>query len=407
MKKIIFTSVLTFTLINAAAYKLPEQSIDGLALGEANVANCQGADCAYYNPANMSFLQDNKNYLEAGITYVYLPKIEFIGNNRIENLNLTLNANAKSKQEHAIAPFIHYVSKPYGKIRYGFSITVPGGLSKRWESRVQKLYAQEFTLKTLQFNPSISYKINDNFSVAAGVSVVYSEGKVYSDVSDIGLPLKREMKGDSIDYGFNIAAIYKLNNGINLAATYRSEIKLSEEGKANLYFGNFGKKYDASVNVYLPATLTLAVSKKFEKFSIELLYERNFWSSYKTLDFNYKGNVPTLLASFDEPIAKNWKDTDTFRIGLKYFYSDKLTLMAGYSYDESPVPSSTLSYELPDSNAHIFSAGFKYKQNENLSWGAAILYDYKKKRYVKNAQIDGEFKKGGALLITTGFEYKF
>jgi len=405
MKKIISISALTFTLINAAAYKLPEQSLEGLALGAANVANCQGADCAYYNPANISFLDSDNNYLEAGITYVYLPKIEFIGQTTINNL--TLNSDAKSKEEHILVPFVHYVSKPYGPLRYSFSITVPGGLSKRWDSSVQKLSAQEFTLKTLQFNPSVSYKINDNFAIAAGVSVVYSEGKVYSDGSDIGLPLKREMKGDSIDYGFNIAATYKLSNGINLAATYRSKIKLSEEGKANLYFGNFGQKYDASVNVYLPATLTLAVSKDFEKFSMEFLYEKTFWSDYKTLDFNYDKKLPALLEAFDKPIPKNWKNSDTFRISFRYFYNDKLTLMAGYSYDESPVPNDTLSYELPDSNAHIFSAGFKYRQNKNLSWGAAILYDYKKKRYVNNSKIKGEFKKGGAFLVTTGFEYKF
>jgi long-chain fatty acid transport protein len=81
--------------------------------------------------------------------------------------------------------------------------------------------------------------------------------------------------------------------------------------------------------------------------------------------------------------------------------------MAGYTYDETPVTKKHLGYELPDSNAHIFSTGFKYKQNSNLSWGIGVLYDYKTKRKVKNATINGEFKDGGALLITAGLEYKF
>ena len=84
--------------------------------------------------------------------------------------------------------------------------------------------------------------------------------------------------------------------------------------------------------------------------------------------------------------------------------------MAGYAYDETPIKSKYISYELPDSNAHIFSCGFKYQQSKNLAWGVGLLYDYKKKRDILNSNengIKGKFSKGGAWLITTGFEYKF
>jgi len=85
-----------------------------------------------------------------------------------------------------------------------------------------------------------------------------------------------------------------------------------------------------------------------------------------------------------------------------------LTLMAGYSYDQTPIKDAYLSYELPDSNAHVFSVGFKYKQNSNLTWGVSALYDYKTKRSVNQAdRIKGKFSKGGALLITAGVEYRF
>ncbi len=289
------------------------------------------------------------------------------------------------------------------------SITVPGGLRKRWDSPIQKLYAKEFELKTFQINPSIAYKLSNNLSIALGANIVYSEGTVYSDGSDVNLPIKREMKGDSIDFGFNGAISLHLDKGWNIALTYRSKIKLTESGKANLYLGAVGRKYDAWVNIYLPATLTFAVSKEFEKLSLEVVYERTFWSSYKELDFSYSPSLTSsvLKSLFDEPIKKNWKDTNTFRVGIRYKYSEKLTLMAGYSYDETPIKEEYLSYELPDSNAHIFSAGFKYNYNKNLTFGAALLYDYKKKRRVHNDIIDGEFSKGGAFLFTAGIEYRF
>jgi len=139
----------------------------------------------------------------------------------------------------------------------------------------------------------------------------------------------------------------------------------------------------------------------------EFLRERTYWSKYKKLDFNYDRPLP----AFDAPIDKSWKDTNTFRIGLTYLWNDRLTLMAGYAYDKSPVPSRTLGYELPDGDAHIFSAGFSYRQTENMKWGMAVLYDHKKRRSLTLGENDngivGTFDKGGAILTTVGFEYKF
>ena len=407
MKNILISSITAISIASGAAYKLPEQSLKGTALSAANIASCNGADCAYYNPANISFLDANSQYFGGGLTFIHLPKVSYKGEQRL--ISGSVDATAKTLTEDVAIPYLHYVSKAYGNLRYSINLTVPAGLSKRWNSPVEKLYAQEFTLKTIMINPSVAYKINSNLSLALGANIVYSEGKVYSDGKDVGIPLKREMEGDSIDYGYNLAASWHLDNGLKLAATYRSKVKLSEEGKANLYFGGVGKKYDASVNIYIPAALTLAVSKDIKNWTLEFVYERTFWSSYKTLDFNYKENLPATLQSFDTPIDKNWKDTNTFRVGAQYRYNKKLTLMAGYSYDQSPIPQKYLSYELPDSNAHIFSAGFKYQQNKNLSWGIAVLYDYKTKRSVDNNAngLKGKFTKGGAILITSGFDYKF
>jgi len=196
--------------------------------------------------------------------------------------------------------------------------------------------------------------------------------------------------------------------------TYRSKIDLDEEGKANLYLSGIGRQFDASVSVPLPAAFNIGISKTWDdKVTLEFVYERTFWSAYKTLDFEYGSPIqPALVEAFDDPKDKLWEDTNSFRIGLTYRYNDKLTLMAGYSYDETPVPEKHISYELPDSDAHIFSAGFKYKYSDSLTFGAALLYDKKTSRKVNSAVaggtgVIGEFSDGGAVLATVGLSYKF
>ena len=150
---------------------------------------------------------------------------------------------------------------------------------------------------------------------------------------------------------------------------YRSEIELEEEGSADISVGgNPIYNGDASVTVPVPAALNLAVSKTWnDSFTLELVYERTYWSAYKDLEF-----VGTPL-----PVGvKDWEDTNTFRVGAT-LELEKATIMMGYAIDETPVPDHTISFELPDSEAKIFSMGFRYQQTENISWGAAFLYDQK------------------------------
>jgi len=406
MKKIIYSSVIVSTIGFGAAYKVPEQSINSMALGAAYVAHTSGADSAYYNPAAMSFM-DDKNYLEGSLTLAHLPSIKY---------DLVSPYSGKTKVENIVIPNLHYVSKAYGYIKWGISITTPAGLSKRWDTPYQKLYAQEFTLRNVEINPSVSYRVSDSFSIASGLRVIYSEGKVYSDGSDARYPIKRQMEGDTIEFGYNLALLYKAPQDINLAVTYRSNVNLDEEGDANLYLGGIGNQYSADVTVPIPAALNIAISKTWNDiFTLEFVYERTFWSEYKTLDFNYNPAItnPILKGAFDTPIDKSWKDTNTFRIGATYVM-DRLALMCGFAIDETPIPDKTISFELPDSDAKIYSIGFKYQQSKNLSWGMGVLYDDKDSRTIPVGVTDndvlkngGTFNDGGAILTTIGVSYEF
>jgi long-chain fatty acid transport protein len=410
MNKIITLSVLTSSLICAGGYKIPEQSLNSMALGAAYVAHTFGADTAYFNPASMVFME-NKQYMEASVTLAHLFSQEYA---------LAGDLSGHSETENLPIATLHYVAQGSDDFRWGVSMTVPGGLTKRWNTPYQKLSAEEFTLKNIEINPVVAYKVSDEFSVGAGLRLVYSEGIVKSDGEGI-FPIKREMEGNTIEFGYNLAAMYKPTSDINLALTYRSNIDLTEEGKANLYFGNIGKQYDAEVTVPLPAALNLAISKTWQDtYTLEFNYERTYWSTYENLDFDYKRTITNavLAQAFDAPKARNWKDTDTFRIGATVKISDKLTTMLGFAIDETPVPVENIGFELPDSDAKIYSIGFRYQQTPSLSWGAAFLYDKKDELTLKPGEHEdksstnilnngGKFSEGGAFLSTIGMVYEF
>lgn len=407
-------SAVVSSVVMAGGYKIPEQSLNSMALGAAYVAHTMGADTAYFNPANMAFMED-KQYIEGAITLAHLPSNEF-----------SLGAfSGESEEENLPIPNLHYVANAMGDFRWGLSLVAPGGLTKRWESAFQQASAEEFTLKVVELNPSMSYKIADNLAIAAGLRLIYSEGIVKSNGAAfsqaIGNPranVAREMEGDSIDFGYNLALAYKPTTDTSFAVTYRSNVDLNEEGEATLSAGGQVIYHgDASVSVPLPAALNIAFSKTWEdKFTLEFNYERTFWSAYETLDFEYGGaNIGPLTAIFDDPVVRDWKDTNTYRLGATYKMTDDLTTMFAFAIDETPVPVAHIGFELPDSDAKIFSMGFRYQQTENLSWGAAFLYTSKKSIAIKageNTTVnptagDAKFTEGGAFLSTIGMAYEF
>lgn len=408
MKKLALISAISLAVSGqamAAAYKLPESSINATALSAAYVANAHGADSSYYNPAAMVFDTDGRAALEADLTVIHLTSISnFQVGTKIDD----------TKEENIPVPTFHYISPEMGNLRYGLSVITPGGLSKRWNGPA-KAAAEEFTLKTVEINPTIAYKLTDKFSIGGGARVIYSKGVVKSDN---GAGTSRDLEGDSFDFGYNLAFNYRPTDDLSLALTYRSKIDLTEEGDATLSAAGGALTYSgpASVSIPIPAALSLAASYDIsDKSTVEFVYERTYWSAYDVLDFDYASTLhPALAASaFATPGIKDWSDSNTYRIGLTHNLNSKWTLMAGFAYDETPAPKKYVGYELPDSDAKIYSFGAKYKSSENLTIGAAFLYDKKDKLTISAADGNATFPGGAvfedaaAYLLTVGLEYKF
>lgn len=403
MKFFLGLSIALSAALSAAGYKIPENSINATALSAAYIANAHGADAAYYNPAAMVY-NDNANLLEVDATYIGLSGIDFAGT----------VGDYRSKKENFLVPTLHFSSKKLGEnnARIGLNIVAPAGLSKRWSAAVPKSSAEEFTLKTVEINPTFAISVNEHLSFGAGVRVVRSEGVVKSDT---GAPtyVSRNLKGDSTDIGYNLALMYQPIKELSLAATYRSKVDLTIEGDADLNYlpsiHPWHSTYSgsASVTVPIPATLSLAAAYTFDTgTTVEMVYERNYWSRYQTLDFDYDGTLNTATNFFGAQIAKNWCNTNTYRLGLTQKF-DRWRAMVGIAYDETPIPESTLGYELPDSDAWIYSLGLRYQIDKQWNIGVAALVDAKKSRDVKNVSIDGEFTNARAYLATAGIEYRF
>ena len=414
LKKLLAISIAAATSIYAAGYKIPEQSLNGTALAAAYVANANGADASYYNPANMVF-SSKGNQLEIALSYVSASAIDFDSDG---TSSLGAAGQGSSEKETVFIPTMHYILPQYFEnTMFGVSLVVPAGLSKRWEGDFAKKSAENFTLEIIELNPTIAYKINEQFSIGGGLRLIKSEGIVKSHVLVGTTEISRDLEASSIDWGYNLAMTYKPTTETTLAITYRSYVDIEVNGTGELKFAA-GHTYDgdASVSFPLPAALNLALSHDFGNLTAEVVYERTYWSKYNDLDFNYEYDLNTtnygapvgsFHGAFDEPRAKNWKDTNTYRLGLTYQANNDLKLMAGFAIDETPVPDETIGFELPDADAKIYSTGFEYKLNETSSIGAAYLLSVKDDRKAMVDGVEGTFRNSSVSLFTIGYSHSF
>ncbi len=385
----------------ASAYRIPEQSIDSTAKAGANIASATHADVAYFNPANMSWV-DSAWQVEVDMDYIHLSSIKYTDAR-------SSFYNGSTKEENFLAPTLFVVSPDYNNFRFGFSITEPYGLAKRWDGAYPKTFADKFELQVFEFNPTVSYKINNIFSVAAGVRMLYSTATYATNGSLVGV--SQFMDGDATSWGYNLAVSARPDAKSNISITYRSNVDMDLDGTAR-FRGAYGSvNNDGKVTIPAPAVLSVSGAHTFiEKLTVELTWDRTFWSEYENLDLNFNAVNPYTMI-FGAPIAKNWDDSSAYRVSLTYKANDLMTLMAGFAYDETPIPSNTLGFDLPDSNAYLFSLGARYKVTSQMELGLGLLYDMKSDRTVNNladgGHADGKFKDASALLMSAALTYTF
>lgn len=407
MKKTIsvlaLASIFTAGSALASGWRIPEQSVDSTAKAGANIASSKRGDTAYFNPANMTWMSDT-THVEFDATYIYLSPIEY-------DDSRSAAFDAESEEEHFLLPELFAVSPSFGGARFGLAIVEPAGLAKRWKDRYPKAVAEEFALATVEVNPTVSYGFADMVSIGAGVRMIYADATVRSDASGLGLPLSRDMEGDTVEWGWNAAVAVKPIEKLNLSATYRSNIDLDFEDKADLNLLGMLVSLDTEVSIPVPAVFALSVAYDvLDNLNVEFTWDRTYWSEYEHLDFHFTPEVPG--NPFEPPSGKNWEDTNAFRIGVTYGVTKSLDIMAGFGYDENPVPDQTISFELPDSDAWLYSLGAQYKLNDKMDIGIAMLYDYKESRKVEIVRGErvypyGEFTDASALLVTVGLNYRF
>mgnify|MGYP001000149084 CR=1 FL=1 len=375
---------------HASGLQITEQSVTGLgrAFAGGSLPN-DDASGAYFNPADL--MLGSGTQMQFGMSFV---GITTEAENAGSTIRLPANLGAVLTQPGTVPVFVtvptsgrdddggtdklvpngYYLMDISDRMRFGLSLNAPFAVSTSYgRGWVGRYHALESELTTIDFNPSLAYRVNDNLSLGFGVSAQYAEAKLTRAQFNPLAPARdgeTEIKGDDWGYGFNLGATYEFDPATRVGLSYRSRVKYTLEGDVTLSGipGRSGKT-PATVDWTAPDWLLLTAYRRIDdKWAIMGGVRWTNWSLFQELRIE-------LADGRQDVTEEKWDDSWTFNIGVSYDYNPEWTFRAGYQFDQTPVQSAEFrTPRIPDSDRNAFAVGFSYRPNAQLSVDFGYMY---------------------------------
>ncbi|WP_373710263.1 OmpP1/FadL family transporter [Kaistella sp.] len=387
MKKIVLTTaLLAGVLAQAGGFRVSLQGVKQLAMAHTS-AHAEDASVTFFNPAGMSFIPAKLSIAAGGfgakssVTYQNLSTLESFDTNN--PLGTPLYA--------AIA------YRVLDNVSVGFNFSTPFGSTIEWPSDwAGREIVQRLELKAFYFQPMISFKLAPWASV--GGSYIYAKGSVNWDKAVTQLGGSLNLTDDKASgSGFGVGFYLRPTDKLDVSIAYRSPIDMEAENGVVSFdispalYPNLG--LDATGKDSFKATLplvdeyTVGVTYKLTpKWLISGDFNYSGWDRYNklTLDFanapiGNQPNDPTILVS-----PKNFKNTQTWRVGTQYQINDMFAARAGYYYDESPYADKDFQAETPSFDSNVVTAGLGINLMKGFGVDIAGGIAFPKSRLVQN-----------------------
>ncbi len=392
----VLLSLLASGQSHAAGFALIENSASGQGNAFAGAAaTASDASTIWFNPAGMMKLQQDQ-IVAAG--HIVSPGASFSNNNSTGAAALgspSLSGNNDDGGLDALVANFYWLKDIGDGMKFGFGVTTPFGLATKYDdSWVGRYHAVESDLKTINFNPSIAYQVDESLSVGGGINLMLAN-VVFTNVIDFGalcyavltpgtcnsqgnIPQSADgfanLEADNfnnLSWGINLGLLYDINDSLTLGVAWRSETKIEVEGDAVftvpasaafIQSGGLFLNTGLRAEVTLPQSLSFSLAQRMDNMKLLADITWTGWSSFDELRIRYDNALQP-----DSVTTENWKDTLRVSVGVDYVVDEFWTVRGGIAYDETPVPDATRrTPRIPGNSRRWLSLGAGYRISNEL-----------------------------------------
>ncbi len=405
------------TAASASGFALLEQSASRLGTAFAGTAAAaDDATTVFFNPAGMTALDRPEGVISASGIEI---GSEFRNRNSGPAFAQPLGDNGGDAGDWNLVPAAYFVLPAGENLAFGIGVNAPFGLKlvydEAWIGRFQALRSQ---IETLNINPSVAYRIGERVSLGVGIDYQRLDAELTNDVNysaivaqgvqqlvaagqlppttgaavvaaNAGLTGRARVRGDDDAWGFNVGALFDLSDSTRLGLSYRSSIDYTvratigfaapagadpiSNGIISAASAPGAPLSSGAVRVALEVPDSAAVSLQHrlgDQYALLADVAWTGWSSVQELRIVRDSGTTVSVT------PERWRDTWRYALGASYDMNERVTLRAGVALDETPVPDSTRTPRLPDTDRTWVAVGARWQPSPALlmDFGYAHLF---------------------------------
>jgi long-chain fatty acid transport protein len=342
---------------------------DARAVGRGNATTATETDpsAIYYNVGGLAGA-DGANVMLTGS--LIAPSASFT--------DATTNKTTDSSTPAQAVPGVFGSIKVTDMIALGIGFYTPFGLAVDWPANSPSAnVVEEISLRSYFITPAVGFNLGQyvpGLMIGAGVDIVPAtielKQQVYVGTDGTGCggtnPSCAHIGANATGVGGRIGVMYRPAAApqLSLGAMWRSDVNEDFTGTANFdappeYRQMLPADGDIKTNTFvLPQSVSGGVGyRPVENLEVEADLVWTNWSKQKSLDVTVPA-PPSQTGTMVISNPQNYKDTTTLRFGAEYSMPNSAAaIRAGFIYDPTPVPASTLTAQLPDIDRFDITVG--------------------------------------------------
>lgn len=380
----------------AGGVYLYELGTEDLGLANAgSAARAQDASVIASNPAGMTRLQGHQFTVGAQLLYGDLDNV-------LNDPGAEGPGNVVGWMPGGSAFYSHSLNND---LKLGVGLYGNFGLSLDFgDTWAGRNLVKEATVMGLTLQPSLAYRLNDQWSIGAGVGINYGIFSLTRDLT--ALRGGNEVEQDDTDVAPNVklGVLFEPSARTRLGLAYASKVDYEFDVDATGTLPRLGRSWTLPVNAMIDApqqVMLSAVQTLNDKWS--LLGEIG-WQDWSTLsETEVTVNNVTTTSKLD------YQDTWHAAVGAQYQLTPDTRINFGVAYDSSMYEEqSDISMVLPAGASWRFGTGAQRQLNNRSSLGVAFEWLVCENASAASpAELAGTYEDPQMFFIALNYSYRF
>ena len=376
---VIILSTLTQHVFATTGYFMHGYGVKSQGNAGASTASFNDALTIASNPSGLSWIDSR---VDVGAT-LFNPRrsAEIEGN--LAGANGQYSGNGR---EYFVLPEFAINKKVNDTVALGLAIYGNGGMNTTYKRNPYAAFGNTgeagVDLAQVFISPAVAWRYSENQSIGIATNILYQRFEAkgisgFAPFSSDAQKLSNQGKDSATGIGVRVGWSAKLNDVVTVGANYSSKIEADKFDKYRGLFAQAGS-FDVPESYAIGASFQITPALKILADAQRINYS----------DVDSVGH-PFSLASVmagnafgtEKGQGFGWKDINIYKLGATYQVDPQLTLRAGYSHNDQPIPNDQtfLNILAPGVIQDHLSLGATWSVDQRQELSVAYTYGLKKK----------------------------